>query len=114
MKKNNKINKNGVNIKEVSKYVKTWTNYMPKDITSEDVISFKRQHEEASMGGLLSMMISIDVTFPGCYIASRLRASGKVPEDDIQNLLFTLGRQAVSDQKGHWKRCMQAYKKYKK
>ena len=108
-----KINKHGVNIKEVSKYVKTWTKYMPVDITKEDVASFKRQHDEASMGGLLANLISIDVTFPGCYIASRLRESRKMSEDDIQGLLFTLGRVAAFDQKGHWKRCMQVYKKHK-
>lgn len=108
-------NKHGVHISEVSDHVKKWVKYMPSDVTPEDVISFKQQHDEAIQNypPMMASMVSKDVTYPGCYIASRLRAKG-VSEDDIQKLLFQLGGAAFFNQKTHWKLCMDTLKKYAK
>lgn len=109
-----RINDNGINIKEVSDHVKMWYKYMPQDITQEDVNNFKSQHQQAvGDDDLMGGIISKDVTYPGCYIASRLRESGKMSDEEIDSLLFDLGKQAFMDQKGHWKRCMQTFQKIK-
>lgn len=108
-------NQHGVHINQVSDHVKKWFKYMPDDITPEDVLSFESQHKEALQAypPMMASIVSKDVTYPGCYIASRLRKSGKVKEERIQEILFSLGRTAFFNQKEVWKNAMHTYKKIK-
>lgn len=107
------INKYGVHINQVSDHVKSWVKYMPDDITTGDVQSFKQQHDDAikNYPPMMASLVTKDVTYPGCYIASRLRAKGIMTEEQINNLLFKLGGAAMFNQAGHWKLCMETMKK---
>jgi hypothetical protein len=89
---------------------------MPTDITKEDIISFKEQHDEAlqDMPKMMRELISIDVTYPGCYFASRCRRDKLLPEDEINSELFRLGRCAFSNMSGQWELVMETLNELKK
>lgn len=95
----------GIKISQVSKYLESWEKYMPNDITKEEIKQWKKDHKEATESGFLP--IPIDVTYPGCYIASRIRKEKLLPEHEIQELLFTLGRTSFVNMKNSWKHAME-------
>jgi hypothetical protein len=114
----NRLNRHGVHIKDVSDHLKTWPKYMPDDITHKYVkfLEEGRKHAMDSdpMLKFLETVISKDVSYAGSYVAWHIRSEKLLSEEKIDELLFNLGRSAFGDQKGHWKRCMAAYKSLKK
>jgi hypothetical protein len=103
--------RNGIAINLVSKQLTKWEDYMPKDITREDIKSWKQQHNEALQGlpSFMKEMSPIDITYPGCYFADRCRKHNLLSEDEIQNALFNMGRVAFTNIQGHWKYVMDKY-----
>jgi len=84
---------------------------MPNDITKEDVKNWKKAHNEATLGGI--MPVPVDVTYAGCYIGEKLRKDKLLSRDEIDDLLFALGRHSFMDIKNTWKRAMEKYSELK-
>lgn len=108
-------NTNGIDITQVSDHLKEWYSYMPNDITLEDIVDFDRAHKAAikEYPSFITQFMTKDVTFPGCYLASRLREKG-ISQQELDQLNFNLGRLAMMDAQGQWKRVMKIYKEYNK
>lgn len=55
-----------------------------------------------------------DLTIPGCWIAARLRKlPNPPPEDEIQRIVFNLGRNAATNMQHHWPNTVALYEKMK-
>lgn len=100
-----KKTRNGIHISKISKYLKAWESYMPNDITNIDLKDWKEQHAEAigTMPQMMQDLISIDVTYPGCYFAKICRQEKLLSsEDEIDSELFRLGRYALQNGAKQW------------
>jgi hypothetical protein len=103
--------RNGVRITQVSKYLTKWEDFMPNDISKQDVERWKQEHKEALNGfpSFMQDITPIDITYTGCYFADRCRKNNLLSEGEIQKVLFTMGRVAFTNLRGHWEYVMNQY-----